>query len=317
VAISSEFDSERGSVESSRGFTLIELLVVITVIAVLAGLLLPALSRAKEEGRTAVCRGNLQQLGIALSLYIGDFAAYPTDSPFSVRWGTGISYGPGQIDHDSEQYAGIHWWYRMIPYVRDRLWWDFWNEPNGPLQIPQYRDAGRGIYSCPSLAHAQGAWSHKVNSYGYNWIGLTQNWWQKPPLGLGGHYPTNAPYDPYRATGESEVLFPSEMVAIGDSDVWAASSPCFVNCSEMNPASLAPSILAGTAQKSAPPATSGQVQAWEAGIKRRHNGRWQIVFCDGHVDGLKTGQLYDFRQVEVRQRWNKDHEPHPEIKLPP
>jgi prepilin-type N-terminal cleavage/methylation domain-containing protein len=82
------------------GFTLIELLVVIAVIAILATLLLPALSNAKAAAKSAKCKNNLRQMGLALGMYLGDFAKYPlSDSPVEEKfWFTYL-----------EPYAGSVW----------------------------------------------------------------------------------------------------------------------------------------------------------------------------------------------------------------
>jgi prepilin-type N-terminal cleavage/methylation domain-containing protein len=70
------------------GFSLIELLVVIAIIAILAALLLPTLSRAKESANRAKCMGNLKQLELALKLYIDENRNLLPPRSDNIRWPT-------------------------------------------------------------------------------------------------------------------------------------------------------------------------------------------------------------------------------------
>jgi len=69
-----------------RGFTLIELLVVIAIIAILAAMLLPALSRATLAARRLECLNHLKQLNLATTMYLGDYAGFYPSSNSTNRW---------------------------------------------------------------------------------------------------------------------------------------------------------------------------------------------------------------------------------------
>ena len=69
-----------------RAFTLIELLVVIAIIAILAAMLLPALSRAKEAGKRIACVNNQRQLGLAAQMYLGDNQGFYPPRSGTNRW---------------------------------------------------------------------------------------------------------------------------------------------------------------------------------------------------------------------------------------
>jgi prepilin-type processing-associated H-X9-DG protein len=48
-------------------------------------------------------------------------------------------------------------------------------------------------------------------------------------------------------------------------------------------------------------------------MMKRHDGQWNMVFCDGHVAGFKIKPMFDYHRDSVLQHWNRDHLPHREL----
>jgi prepilin-type N-terminal cleavage/methylation domain-containing protein/prepilin-type processing-associated H-X9-DG protein len=263
-----------------RGFTLIELLVVIAIIAILAALLLPSLSKAKDSAKRIHCATNLHQLGVALRLYVDEFRRYPAFSSSIM--------GP-------------------FPASPRAGYWD--------AQILPYAAGNKGVFLCAGLTFPRGQvtvsnnWNdtmmggpwgiyhfpHPNESYGFNtWgVGIQQSGNNGISLGLNSanFYFSGGTVGLGTGLLDSGVVAPGEMIAIADYD------PSYDDDGDGDhPDALFSYCLTGN----------------------HHRGRANVVFCDAHVEYAKTNAWaapgYVFRaglhNEVVRMRWNNDHQIH-------
>jgi prepilin-type processing-associated H-X9-DG protein/prepilin-type N-terminal cleavage/methylation domain-containing protein len=266
----------------TAAFTLIELLVVIAIIAILAAFLLPALNRAKSAADSAVCKSNLRQIGFGLHMYLDDYKAYPlmmvmydnyVDGSTNTWWDQSLA--PYTKVMPSHPPSGWKW------FAGDMVEWS------------------AGLYDCPGYRRIPG---HDIcTSYAYNWSGVAIPEDIGLPLGLGGErlVPENVSLlggtVDWRPNREREILQPSDMIAVGDGPLLT-----FRN----SPGVVFDYILDN-------PVRSGGQLPGPSASDRRHSGRFNIAFCDGHVECLRYQVLYaPLTNQDSLMRWNNDHQPH-------
>lgn len=273
------FTQETASVPKI-GFTLIELLIVIAIIAILASLILPALANAKARVYSVKCKSNLHQIDLGLRMYVNDQGFYPKIRP-SLPWEN---------------------WARTINANLDQpLLPSDWKRP--PTDTRPYPG---GCFICPSdkrKSHGSGG-SYGYNASGVAWVDYV--YLKEEGLGLGGRgVPIGVPGSLTfpEAVQESGVRVPGQTIALGDGYLGSQPQNGRFNVYE----SFGDLVREGFDDAER---TVGLKLAPTGGT--RHRGRLNILFCDGHVEGIKVQTLFFSTADHDLRLWNADNEPHRE-----